>query len=45
MNNFIMYDKETNHKFIETGSYVLDIILSIIYPDEERMVEISIEEY
>ena len=45
MNNFLMYDKELNDKFIMTGSYALDKILSIVYPDEERKMEVQIEYY
>lgn len=40
-----MYDKELNDKFIMTSSYALDKILSIVYPDEERSMEVSIEYY
>lgn len=45
MNNFLMYNKETNDKIIETGTYVLDLLWTIIYPDEERKMKVEVEEY
>lgn len=40
-----MYNKETNDKIIETGTYVLDLLWTIIYPDEERKMKVEVEEY
>ena len=45
MNNFLVYDKELDDKMIATGSYALVKILSLIYLDEERKMEVSVEEY
>lgn len=44
MNNWLMYNKELDDKIIETGSYVLELILSNICPDEELPIGIIIEE-
>lgn len=45
MNNFSLYNPELNEKIIMTGSYALDKILSIMFPDEELKMKVDVEYY